>query len=134
MIEQKNLNLEKKRSCLRFQILKARGGNGCFCSFSIFSPLVIPLTSLVLTIMASRGERGAIFQNYSFNYHLLCVQSLFLALPKRPCPGLLQAVQIQNVHREIYVLPLSAILPFSLSSSSSYKHKIMVLLPRTHYC
>lgn len=122
MIEQKNLNLEKKRSCLRFQILKARVRKGCFCSSLYIFSIGNCMTSLVLTIMAGRGERGATFQNYSFNYHLLCVRSLFPALPKRPCPGPLQAVQIQNVHWEIYVVPLSATLPFSLSSSpSSYK-------------
>lgn len=49
MIEQENLDLEKKRSCLRFQILKAGGRKGCFCSSLLFSPLVIPSTFLVLT-------------------------------------------------------------------------------------
>lgn len=108
-----------------------------FSHLSVFSSLVIPL-NLVSTITEEWGG-GPPSKNDSFNYHLLCFQPLFLALPRTPCPGPLQAAQIQNVHREIFLVPLSAILPLpitiqSISSSSYETGTKQVLLPRSPCC
>ena len=113
-------NLEGTRECQfrekqKFQILRVGAGGmpKPFSHLSVFSSLVIPL-NLVSNITEEWGG-GPPSKNDSFNYHLLCFQPLFLALPRTPCPGPLQAAQIQNAHREIFLVPLSAILPLPIT-------------------
>lgn len=140
MIEQKNLNLEKKRSCLRFQILKARVGKGCFGSSLYIFSIGNCMTSLVLTIMAGRGERGGALSKIILSTIISYVSVPFFQLSLRvlaqhlsKCPGHLDTK-----------CPLGNLCGPSVSNSSiqsiviiiilQNRHKIMVLLPRTHYC